>query len=224
MRKFILSFALFAVMSTAVSVSEAIAPPNKLQEFRNLRTAHLDTPLSIEIPCMKALLNASEDPIFNARDPASLLYVIGADKLLRSIELKRISEADAREKLLRMFLEVEDRHRPELLAMQAQQRAQRDALDAAEQRAKVEARRSEELEENRRATAQMLEAAQNREFRKQQDDLVAFCVATSNQRIRANPLYSNQHFGIDSNASCTADPYWYKTIPPLQSQVAGRVY
>jgi hypothetical protein len=62
---------------------------------------------------VKALVNASHDPIYNASDPATQLYLIDADKLLANVENKRISETAAREKMLRMLLAVQDRHHPE---------------------------------------------------------------------------------------------------------------
>jgi hypothetical protein len=94
-----------------------------------------DAPLSTEIPYVKALVNASHDPIYNATDPATQLYLIDADKLLANVEKKRISETAGREKLLRMLLAVQDRHRPELEAQDnreytaEQQRVEREAAE-----------------------------------------------------------------------------------------------
>ncbi len=209
------------VLAIVIPVSPAIAAQDKLQEIHALCAPHPDTPLSVEIPCTKAILGASKDPIFNSSDAATQLFLIEADKLLHGLQLKRISEDNAREKFLRMLLDVEDRHRPELAAQLAQQQE----LVAAAQRAADEAQKSAEVAENRRANTQMIEAAQNREFERRQADLVAFCVATAKQRISANPMYVNDHIfqGIHPDTSCAADPYWYKTIPSLQSQVGGRV-
>jgi hypothetical protein len=222
-----------AVLTVATPFCRSSAASSKLAEIHGLCSPHGDALVSIEIPCTKALIRASQDPIFNARDPATEIYIIDADKLLRNLELKRISEVDAREKLLRMLLALEDRHRPDLMTIHAQQQEQIATTQRAEQEAQQAMQRNQEAAqrdrkaaENRRANAEMIEAAQNRAFQKQHDDLVAFCVATANQRIRANPIWYNDNFfvGIHPDKSCEGDPYWYKTIPTLQSQVAGRVY
>jgi len=133
MSAFTKSLATVVLLSSIMPVSVAIAAQDKLQDIHELCAPHPYTPLSSEIPCTKALINASQDPLFNARDPATQLFVIGADKLLRSLALKHISEDDAREKFLRMMLETEDRHRPELASLQVQQQEQLAALQPANQ-------------------------------------------------------------------------------------------
>jgi hypothetical protein len=214
-----------AVLLAAAPLSTASASQSKLAEIHGLCAPHADTLVSTEVPCTKAMINASADQIFNAKDPATQLYLIEADKLLHSIEVKRVSETDAREKLLKMLLALEDRHRPDLMAIQAQKENELAAAQRDQQQAHEVAEKDERIADNRRANAEMIEAAQNRAFQKQHDDLVAFCVATANQRIHANPLWYNANFfsGIHPDKSCDADPYWYKTIPSLQSQVGGRV-
>jgi hypothetical protein len=223
MRAFTKSLALVAL----VPVSLAIAAQDKLQEFHSLCAPQINTPLSSEIPCTKALLNASQDPVFNARDPATQLYVIGADKLLHNLAIKRISETDAREKLLRMMLDLEDRHRPELLAMQAQQEEQ----IAAAQHARQDAERNEELAEKHRQE----EIAQEAQFelaQAQRQQAVKFCIDKVNERFKDLTEHGNsvqrgnavmQWGGTNSRLLCGNDPNYYQSLPavPVVTQCQG---
>jgi hypothetical protein len=200
---------------------------NKIQEIHALCTARADTPLSSEIPCEKALINASEDPIFNSRDPATQLYMIEADKLLRRLEDKRMTEIDARATLLRKFLDLEDRHRPELMAIAARESAA--AVTAQQQSAQLAA--SQERENQRVAAEESAREAEARKAQQQQNQAVAFCVAEAKERIAgANRTVKNQiaiaeggylmRLGLNRQsgppfieATCLNNQYWYKSIP-----------
>jgi hypothetical protein len=200
---------------------------DKLQEIHALCAARIDTPLSIEIPCEKALISASQDPIFNARDPATQLYVIEADKLLQGVKTKRLAEIDARATLLRMLLDLESRHRPELAAIAARESA---AASAAQQSSATIAAH-QERENQRLAAEEAARQAEARAAQLQQNQAVAVCVAEAKERIagadfavRSQLLTAQSGYGMRLalnhqsgppfiEASCMNDQYWYKTIP-----------
>jgi chemotaxis protein histidine kinase CheA len=232
-----------ASTSDLAPTSKAIAPPSavptpapdKLQASYQLCTPH-NNPPSTAIPCIKALLNASQDPIFNARDPAVQLYVLEADKLLANIEHKHLSEAAAREKLLRLLFEAEDRHRPQIEAEMARQASLRASQDqeAAQQRMAAEAREqqratAEAVEQQHREAAEAARQAQNQEAQRRHDDAVAFCVDTADDRLHANPTYANGYIGLigfpightytNINRVCSADPNWYKNLPTVPVRI-----
>ena len=209
------------------SVSAANRSGNKLQEIHALCSARVDTPLSSEIPCEKTLINASVDPIFNARDPATQLYMIEADKLLQRVVAKHIAEIDGRATHLRILLDLEDRHRPELMAIAANDSAA--ALTAQQQNAQIAA--TQERENLRLAAEESARQAEARQIQQQQNQAVAFCVAEANERIAgANFAVRNQitqaqgaymiklGFNHQSGppfveASCMNDQNWYRNIP-----------
>ncbi len=213
----------------SASVSSAFAAKDKLQEFHALCNPHADTPLSTEIPCVKALVNASHDPIYNATDPATQIYLIDADKLLANVEKKRISETEAREKLLRMLLALQDRHRPELAAQDNREymaEQQRIEQEAAEGQARLEAEREERIAKRQQAEQSQRQAQANADAAQQRENAVSYCigqVVTKNQAYAAaqkspGAATAGQQLGMllsgnTPRSLCEQNPQFYQTMP-----------
>jgi hypothetical protein len=174
-----------------------------------------------QVECIENGIRASSSGVPANVSGVLQLYTLSAENLADEVNRKTISQGAARVELQKAFLDCRDR-----LARQfSESAAKESALALQLQRDEQAANAAREAENDRRSNAQMIQAAQDREFARRQSELVAYCVATANQLIRSNPMYVNEHFfqGIHPDTSCAADPYWYKTIPSLQSQVGGRV-
>jgi hypothetical protein len=174
-----------------------------------------------QVKCLNDKIGVSQELAAATISGDTKLFQLTAENLVDEVRRKKISQAGARVELQKAFLEFRDHVNRQSSEVQARA----DAAETHARQAEVGATAAREAENNRRANAQMIADAQDREFKRRHEELVAFCVATAKQKINANPLYVNQNYfsGIHPDASCESDPYWYKTIPSLQSQVGGRV-
>lgn len=216
----------------ATSSQPALASNDKMQEFQRLCDPHGTVLVSINVPCLKALLAASQDPVYNMSDPATALFLLDASKVLRGIQEKRLTEASGKERFLHLLMGVEDRHRPDVEAAQARDDAElsRQARDrAAEDRANTETvienqreaaiasrdaqlrqQREEELEQQRRDAAAMLTAQETLAQRQQYAAAVRFCIAQAQER---------SEYAFNAASYCQSNPNYYQTVPRLPKSI-----
>ena len=122
-----------------------------LQDYENVCSeANGFTTFSMQISCIKSLVNESTDKFVNNTDPDTQLYLLTAEKLAADIRTKRTTVATARVNLQRALIEVESKHRSEIEAIQARAESDRRERMAANERAH-EAQRAHELEEQNAA-------------------------------------------------------------------------
>lgn len=217
-----------AILFSSVSIASA----DKLQEFQQLCDSHGTAPVSVNIPCMEALLNASHDPVYAMGDPATQLFILDAEKLLTAVDKKRLSESAGKEKFLHLLLGLQDRHRPDLQASQTataiqlnrqendQAAAARTAEDLArqEKREAAAAMRNAQVEQQRQnerqadQDLQRQEAAASRAAANQQSraEAVRFCIVEANER---------SPYAFSASANCTANPNYYQTVLRIQKAV-----
>jgi hypothetical protein len=206
----------------------ALAYNDKMQEFQHLCDPHGTALVSTSVPCLKALLAASQDPIYNMSDPATALFLLDAAKILREIEQKRLAQGSGKERFLRLLMGVEDHHHSEVQAAQAREDAELSRQErgrAADDRAKSEAafenqrdaaiarrdaqleqQRQEELEQQRRATAAKLMAQEAVGQQQQRAAAVQFCIAQAQERSQ---------YAFNAPAYCESNPNYYQTVPRL---------
>jgi hypothetical protein len=216
-----------AVLGSLIAAfsQSAFASYDKMQEFQHLCDSHGTALVSTNVPCLKALLAASKDPIYNMSDPATAVFLLDAAKILRDIEQKRLAEGSGKERFLRLLMSLEDRHRSEVQAAQAQQdaelsRQERDratddrtksdsALEnqreaaVARREAQLEQQRRDELEQQRRDTAAMLMAQEAVARQQQRAQAVQFCIAQAQDRSQ---------YAFNAPAYCESNPNYYQTV------------
>jgi hypothetical protein len=215
-----------ALGSLIVAFSQsALASHDKMQEFQHLCDPHGTALVSTNLPCLKALLAASQDPIYNMSDPAAALFLRDSAKIQRDVEQKRVSEGSGKERFLRLLLGVEDRHHSEVQAAQAREDAElsRQERDrAADDRTKSEAalenqreaavarrdsqleqQRQGELEQQRRDTAAKLMAQEAAAQQQQRAAAVQFCIAQAQERSQ---------YAFNAPAYCESNPNYYQTV------------
>jgi hypothetical protein len=191
----------FLVASSAGAVTDA----TKLQEFYGLCAPHINSPLSSTIPCMKALINASQDPIFNARDPALQLYLLEADDLLAKFQRKLIADSAAREKLLRMLLDVEERHRPQVEAQLAREASAQALLQ--QQEAERLKQVAEAKAQERADALAAVDAAQRAQEQEAQRATQQAALDRLTLQCKAVMGSSPGSFNIGRVLMCDSDPY-----------------
>src|SRR5277367_4780764 len=178
-----------------------VSTNNKLQEFYGLCAPHVNSPLSSAIPCMKALVTASQDPIFNDRDPAMQLYLLEADDLLAKYEHRQVSESVAREKLLHMLLDLEERHRPQVEAQLAREASAQALL---QQQEMERLRQAAEARARKQADAEAAQRAQDQESQRADQQ-----VALERLTLQCKAVMGSMPggFNIGRVVMCDSDPY-----------------
>jgi hypothetical protein len=209
----------------AVVSPHALASYDKMREFQQLCDPHGTALISTNVPCLKALLSASQDPIYNMSDPATALFLLDAAKLQRDVQQKRLTEVSGKERFLRLLIGIEDRHHSEVQAVQARDDAElnrqerdRAAADQAKKEVAIENQREaaiagsdahfeqqrrEEQEQQRRDAAANLMAQQAAAQQQQRAAAVQFCIVQAQERSQ---------YAFNAPALCETNPNYYQTV------------
>ena len=144
----IASRATASMVCILASCAAAQAAADKIQESLSQCNPHQTTPLSTIVPCLKAMIAASSDPVYNATDPATQLFLLDISKLVSGTGHKRLPESVAQERFLRLVVTLEDRHRQDLQAAQTREYSEQQARISAD-RMNMEAELAQEREAKR---------------------------------------------------------------------------
>jgi hypothetical protein len=129
--------------ATMLMIGVAIASPDlpvprhdTLQDYENVcNETNGFTTFSMQVSCVKALVNEESSGFVSPRDPDTQLYLLTADKLVDDVNNKRATVAAARVSLQRALIEVESKHQTEAQVLRVQAEADRREKQAASQRA-----------------------------------------------------------------------------------------
>jgi hypothetical protein len=127
--------------ATVLMIGVAIATPDlpvprhdTLQDYENVcNETNGFTTFSMQVSCVKALVNEESRGFVSPRDLDTQLYLLTADKLADDVNNNRTTVAAARVSLQRALIEVESKHQAEAQALRVQAEADRREKQAASQ-------------------------------------------------------------------------------------------
>jgi len=218
--------------ATMLMIGAAIATPDlpvprhdTLQDYENVcNETNGFTTFSMQVSCVKALVNEESSGFVSPRDPDTQLYLLTADKLVDDVNNKRATVAAARVSLQRALIEVESKHQAEAQALRLQAETDRREKQAASQRAvydsatdsseqrhlqQVQPAQSQEKAEERTDRVHAIQQAfQNASAQLQANDAqrrAKYCAQWLNNRTSNTNVHCNT-YGNSTNCSGETTP------------------
>lgn len=215
-----------AVLATIAKATPDLPVPrhDTLQDYQNsCSEANGFKTFSMQVSCVKALVNESTNRFLNTSDPDTQLYLLTADKLVDDVRSKRSTVASARISLQRALIEVQSKHQAEFQAIQARADADARQRVTANERAQEAAERSHQIEAQETEQRQMAQLAAQAQ-QAQQEQAVRLCMDKVNQRFSDLATHGNGTQRATANIQwgtmniaqvCARDPNYYASMPAV---------